>query len=875
MSSEPTPMMQQYQRFKQDHPDSILLFRMGDFYETFYDDAREASRILGLTLTRRNNGKANEIPLAGLPYHALDTYLARLVKAGRKVAICEQMEPPQKGKSVVRREVVQVVSPGTILAEDLLDHKRNNYLVGVFEDEGIAGVAVADVSTGDFRVQECDASEVWEVITRLDPSEVVAPTNWCDSHSARFAVEMENVLLTRCEDWSFSRAYAYESLVQHFETASLSGFGVEEMTAGVGAAGGVLNYLKENQKGTIPQITGLKAEDSSHHMTLDLVTQRNLELVSSIQDGRREGTLLSVVDKTRTAPGARQLREWLFRPLTSVPAIERRLDCVDELFGKERLREDLRQVLGAVGDLERIISKVCCGRATPRDLGVLRDSLKGIHPIVALLAEAESLLLSDLAANGFPDLSEVESLLERTLAEEPPVQVADGGVILAGYHPELDELRDAASGGREWVAGLQAREREATGIPSLKVSYNKAFGYYIEVTRANQDKVPDTFVRKQTLVNAERFITPELKEWEAKILGADERAKELEKDLFFKLRDQVAAWVAPIQTTARSIATIDVVCSFAEVSRQQDFVRPSVDESLAIEITAGRHPVIETLLVSGTFVANDVTVDGDRDQILIITGPNMAGKSTILRLTGLVVLLAQVGCFVPAGKARIGVADRIFTRVGASDNLARGESTFLVEMNEAANILNNATEKSLVLLDEIGRGTSTFDGLSIAWAMTEYLHNSGVRPRTLFATHYHELTELEDLLPRVRNYSVAVKERGDDIVFLHTLVTGGCDHSYGIQVARLAGMPKELIEQAKQVLARLEQNDLSVTRSAARRSRRASNGQISLFESTAVETVPHPVLEELEMLDIEGMTPVEALVKLESFKRALGEARED
>ena len=868
-------MMQQYQRFKQDHPDSILLFRMGDFYETFYDDAREASRILGLTLTRRNNGKANEIPLAGLPYHALDTYLARLVKLGRKVAICEQMEPPQKGKSIVRREVVQVVSPGTILAEDLLDHKRNNYLVGVFEDGGITGVAVADVSTGDFRVQECDASAVWEVIARLDPSEVVAPTNWCDSHSGRFAVEMENVLLTRCEDWFFSRSTAYESLVRHFKTTSLSGFGVEEMTSGVGAAGGVLNYLKENQRGTIPQITGLKAEDSSHHMSLDLVTQRNLELVSSIKDGRREGTLLSVVDKTRTAPGARQLREWLFRPLTSVLGIERRLDCVDELFRKERLREDLREVLGAVGDLERIISKVCCARATPRDLGVLRDSLKSIHPIVALLAEAESLLLTDLVANGFPDLSEVESLIDRTLAEEPPVQVADGGVIQAKYHPELDELRDAASGGREWVAGLQAREREATGIQSLKVNYNKAFGYYIEVTRANQDKVPDAFVRKQTLVNAERFITPELKEWEAKILGADERAKELEKDLFYKLRDQVATWVAPIQMTARSIATIDVVCSFAEVSRQQDFVRPSVDESLTIAITAGRHPVIETLLVSGSFVANDVTVNGDEDQILIITGPNMAGKSTILRLTGLIVLLAQAGSFVPAGKARIGVADRIFTRVGASDNLARGESTFLVEMNEAANILNNATERSLVLLDEIGRGTSTFDGLSIAWAMTEYLHNSGVRPRTLFATHYHELTELEDLLPRVRNYSVAVKERGDDIVFLHTLVRGGGDHSYGIQVARLAGMPKELIEKAKQVLARLEQNDLSVTQSAARRSRCASNGQISLFESTAVETVHHPVLEELEMLDIEGMTPVEALVRLESFKRALEEARED
>ena len=865
MGSEPTPMMQQYQRFKQEHPDSILLFRMGDFYETFYEDAREASRILGLTLTRRNNGKANEIPLAGLPYHALDTYLARLVKAGRKVAICEQMEPPQKGKAVVRREVVQVISPGTILTEDLLDHKRNNYLVGVFEDTDSVGVAVAEVSTGDFRVLECKRSDLWEMIGRIDPAEVVAPEAWCDANAERFASHMEGVLLTRCDDWSFSRAYAYETLVQHFKTKSLKGFGADDMTSGVSAAGGVLNYLKVNQRGAIPHITGLKAEDHSDHMTLDLVTQRNLELVSAIHDGRREGTLLSVLDKTRTAPGARLLREWLFRPLTRVPGIERRLDSVDELYDNERLRADLRESLRNVGDIERIMSKVCCGRATPRDLGVLRDSLKSIHPIRTHLDSTKSELLTDLAT-GLPDLRDVEALIDATLVAEPPIQIADGGVIRVGRHAELDELRNAASGGREWVAGLQTREREATGIPSLKVSYNRAFGYYIEVTRANLDKVPETFIRKQTLVNAERFITPDLKDWEAKILGADDRAKALEKDLFFALREEVSSWVAPIQTTARSIATADVLCSFSEVSKQQDFVRPTVDDGASIEISDGRHPVIETLLPAGSFVANDVNVDGESDQILIITGPNMAGKSTILRLTGLVVLLSQVGCFVPATKAHIGIADRIFTRVGASDNLARGESTFLVEMNEAANILNNATEKSLVLLDEIGRGTSTFDGLSIAWAMTEYLHNSDVRPRTLFATHYHELTELEDLLPRVRNYSVAVQERADEIVFLHTLVKGGCDHSYGIQVAQLAGMPKNLIEDAKRVLARLEQNDLSVTQSAVRHSRRASNGQISLFEATG-ETTAHPVLVALEAMNVDEMTPVEALVKLEALKR--------
>ncbi len=874
MSKEPTPMMKQYQRFKQDHPDSILLFRMGDFYETFYDDAREASRILGLTLTKRNNGKADEIPLAGLPYHALDTYLARLIRAGRKVAICEQMESPQKGKKVVRREVVQVVSPGTILTEDLLDHKRNNYLAGVFEDEARGGIAVADVSTGEFRVTEFTSAQLWETLAREDPSEVVASETWCDQNSEAFAERMEGVLLTRCDDWSFSPSYAHDSLVQHFQTQSLKGFGMEEMTVGVSAAGGVLNYLKTNQQGAIPQITGIKIESQDEHMALDFVTQRNLELVSSIQEGRREGTLLSVVDATRTAPGARMLREWLFHPLTRLPGIERRLDCVEELSASERLRGDLRQSLSNVGDVERIISKVCCGRATPRDLGVLRASLQSIPPVWEALEKVESGMLVDLGAEGFPDLNEVTRLLESILVEDPPVQLADGGVVRAGCHEELDALRNAASGGREWVAGLQLKERETTGIPSLKVNYNKAFGYYIEVTRANLEKVPETYIRKQTLVNAERFITPDLKEWDARILGADERAKELEKDIFLKLRDDVAARVAPIQKTARTVATLDVLCSFAEVSKRQDFVRPSVDDSLGIEITAGRHPVIETLLTAGSYVANDVTVDGEGDQILIITGPNMAGKSTILRQAGLIVLLAQVGCFVPARSARIGIADRIFTRVGASDNLARGESTFLVEMNEAANILNNATARSLVLLDEIGRGTSTFDGLSIAWAMTEYLHNSDVRPRTLFATHYHELTELEDLLPRVRNYSVAVKERGDDIVFLHTLVPGGCDHSYGIQVARLAGMPHSLIEGAKRVLSRLEQNDLSVVQSAVRRSRRASNGQISLFE-TGQETTAHPVLDKLEDLNVEEMTPVEALVRLEALKRELRERDQD
>ena len=898
MTKKLTPAMAQYMRFKEQHPDAILLFRMGDFYETFYDDAVVASQLLGLTLTARNNGRGgSSIPLAGVPHHALDTYLARLIRAGKKVAICEQMEPPQKGKKLVRREVVQVVSPGTVMSDDLLDQKLNNYLVGIFVGGDQLGMAVADLSTGMFKASERTADELWETLARMAPAEVLAPESWAKDNEAEFAAQVPRALLTQLEDWHFEQRYAYDTLKEHFKVASLKGFGCDDLTVGIRAAGGVLCYLYENQKGAVSHMTRLARERTEAAMELDLVTQRNLELISTIQDGRREGTLFGVLDQTRTPPGARTLRAWLSQPLVDVPRIEARLDAVQAFVESPEDRDDARTALRRVGDLERLMSRICCNRANPRELVALRRSLEAVVPLRKTLRVFQADLLVRARDHGMPDLTELIDLIAHTLEDDPPAQTSDGGYIRTGYHKELDDLRTISSGGRDWVANLQADEREKTGIASLKVGYNKAFGYYIEVTKANQDKVPEYFVRKQTLVNAERYITPELKDWEAKILGADERAKDLERDLFAALREKVAEWVEPVQRTALAVAAVDVLGTLAEVASANDYVRPRVEDGVRIDIAEGRHPAVEQLLPGGQFVPNDVTIDGDADQILLITGPNMSGKSTILRQVGLIVLLAQIGSFVPARNARIGVVDRIFTRVGASDNLARGESTFLVEMNEAANILNNATPKSLVLLDEIGRGTSTFDGLSIAWAMTEHLHDAAhLRPRTLFATHYHELTELEDLLPRVKNYSVAVREAGDTIAFLHRLVPGGCDHSYGIEVARLAGMPAEMIARAKEILHRLEQNDLSVRpkpgqngspagpqpSSADRDGEHAElpsqsdrvreNEQIPLFAPATdvrVELKDHPMLSELRDLDVAHLTPIQALVKLDSWKQIL------
>jgi DNA mismatch repair protein MutS len=618
-------------------------------------------------------------------------------------------------------------------------------------------------------------------------------------------------------------------------------------------------------------------------MVLDLSTQRNLELLGALQDGRREGSLLSILDRTRTAMGGRMLRSWLARPLTDVTRIERRLEAVESLVKAPKPREEIRETLDRIADLERLMAKICCHRANARDLVVLRNSVRLLPDLKGALDGLDAELLRFARETGLPDQSDLEQFIGQAIADDPPAALNEGGLIRPGYHADLDELREIGQNGRAWVARLQARERERTGISSLKVAFNKAFGYYIEVTNANLNRVPEDYIRKQTLVGGERFITPDLKEWEAKILGADERAQELEYDLFQQVRDRVAGWVAPVQTAARTVAGVDVLAGFAEIAAVSRYVRPAVEESDVIEIRDGRHPVVETLLKEGEFVPNDTLLDGSKNQILIITGPNMSGKSTVLRQVGLIVLLAQVGCFVPARSARIGVVDRIFTRVGASDNLARGESTFLVEMHEAANILNNATSRSLVLLDEIGRGTSTFDGLSIAWAMTEYLHSATPqKPRTLFATHYHELTELETILPRVRNFNVAVQEHGDRVIFLRKIVPGGCDHSYGIHVARMAGMPPQVVARAREVLARLEENDLTLAKSTVRaaRRRRVFGDHPSLFVPGAEPSpqdvappppTPHPVLEEIRALDVSRLTPIEALVKLDAWKKQMEE----
>ncbi len=873
MEKGTTPAMEQFLRFKADYPDAILLFRMGDFYETFYEDAVEASGLLGLTLTARNNGRSERIPMAGVPHHALDVYLARLIKAGKKVAICEQMEPPQPGKKIVRREVVQVVSPGTALSENLLDQGRNNYLAALCIVEDRMGLAVIDHSTGSFRVSEDRSENLWETLKRIDPAEIVTPESWGAANERLCAQRLPGTVLSAYEDWYFSLNYAYDALLEQFCVSSLKGFDCEDLKAGICAAGGAVAYLRRNEKGKLSHLTGMSRERTGTKMILDLVTQRNLELITSIQENRRAGTLLSVLNRTRTSMGARMIRRWLSAPLLEISKIEARLDAVEEFVASPKLRERIRDALRSMGDLERLISRVCCGRANPRDVAGLRSSMLALPHLRDGLGEARSRMMAEIRDGEMPDLVPLADLIGRTLEEEPPPTLSDGGIIRSGCNTELDGLRKVASGGRSWVAALQAKERKRTGISSLKVGYNRAFGYYIEVTKANVSRVPSDYIRKQTLVNAERYITPELKAWEAKILGADDRAKALERELFHRLREEVAEWVGAVQRNARSVARVDVLTSLAEVAALDDYVRPKILEEHVIQIEAGRHPVVERLLPDGKFVRNDVLVDSEKAQILIITGPNMAGKSTILRQVGLIVLMAQLGSFVPAASARIGVVDRIFTRVGASDNLAAGESTFLVEMNETANILNNATAKSLVLLDEIGRGTSTFDGLSIAWAMTEYLHNSaGICPRTLFATHYHELTELAEVLPRVVNLSVAVRKVGDEIAFLHRLVAGACDRSYGIEVAGLAGLPADLIARAKEVLARLEKNDLTMTGSTVSRSRkRALRGnQMGLFsrgERSTPAPEAHPVLSKLRGLDIEQTTPVEALQMLDAWKR--------
>ena len=879
--------MAQYARMKDQHKDAILFFRMGDFYETFGDDARLVSRVLGITLTARNSGSGggDKTPLAGVPYHAVEKYIAELVGSGYKVAVCEQVEDPKKARGVVKRDVVEVVTPGTSMLAQTLDPGENNYMVALTFDQDVYGLAFLDLSTGEFRAAELDEDDLLSELNRLDPAEAIVSYDRAEQAEALLEPHFPDIAISRLEEWAFSYDHGLQTLLDHFEVLTLKGFGCDEMTAGVSAAGGMLVYLRETQKNRLAHLRTMARYDVSDAMLMDTSTQRNLELITSLRDGGREGTLLSVMDRTYTPMGARFMRQAITRPLVSVDTVLSRQEGVAELYEAHETRDGFAGHLKSMGDMERLAARVGSERANARDLIALKQALHVIPVIKNTLAGLKAGLLAGLR-DGLRELKPLAEKLDRALVDDPPLSLTEGGLIRAGYNKDLDDLRVISSGGKRWIAELQQKERERTGIQSLKVDYNRVFGYYIEVTKPNLHRLEGEYIRKQTMRNAERFITPELKEYEEKILGAEEKIGELEYALFLELREEVASGLGDIQGNARAIAQLDFLTALAELAVQNDYVAPEIDDGSVLEIDDGRHPVVEQLLQGEPFVPNDTRLDSRTRQIALITGPNMAGKSTYLRQVGLIVLMAQVGSFVPARSARIGIVDRIFTRVGASDNLARGESTFLVEMNETANILNNATPDSLVLLDEIGRGTSTYDGLSIAWAVTEYLHNTpGRTAKTLFATHYHELIELASSLDRIANYNVAIREQADQIVFLRKVMPGGSDRSYGIQVARMAGLPRSVIERARVILANLEDDDPapdgrggedggsggsgeSDTAGTPHHGKPKVDGgdyQLSLF-------VPanHPVVEDIKELDLDLMTPVEAMNALYRLQQKAG-----
>jgi DNA mismatch repair protein MutS len=863
--------MKQYTQVKARYPDTILLFRMGDFYETFEEDARTTARVLGITLTKRGNGAAGEVPLAGFPHHALDSYLPRLVKAGYRVAICEQLEDPKFAKGIVKRDVIEVVTPGVAFSDRVLDQKQNNFLATVALPSAVAaaddlvGLAFVDVSTAEFRAGEFPLRRLREQIAAVGPSEIIVQKR---DHPAiqQLLGNTFGGIYTKRDDWLFNLEYARDLLLSHFQTQSLKGFGLEEQTLGLVASGAAMNYLEETQKANLLHIKKLLPHDVSDHITLDPSTKRNLEITASLS-GSSDGTLFAVLDRTKTPMGGRLLKRWINQPLNRVAPIHQRLEAVEDLIRNTRARESIAGIFGGMGDLERLNARICTGRANPRELNAMKSALSEVDSLKKRLAGFTSAYLVSLRDTLDP-LQPTVALLEEAIEEDPPLLLSDGGVLKRGYNNELDDLRALASSGKEWIAKLQQTERKRTGIPSLKVGFNNVFGYYIEVTHTHKNRIPPDYIRKQTLTNAERYITPQLKEYEEKILHAEEKIVALETRLFNELRLKVAEHAEDIQEDASAIATIDCLVSLASAAVAHDYVRPDVHDGLSLEIEEGRHPVIERLLPPGErYVPNDVVMNTEEEQILIITGPNMSGKSSYLRQAGLIVLLAQIGSFVPAKKAAIGIVDKIFTRVGASDNIASGESTFLVEMHEAAHIVNTSTKRSLILLDEVGRGTSTFDGISIAWALTEYLHEH-VGARTLFATHYHELNELADLLSRIRNYKVEVREYGDKVVFLHKVSPGSADHSYGIQVAQMAGLPGEVTDRAKAILRNLEASDLSVhDGEGSRRSR----GRISsdALQLTLFETKDDVLRQQVRSLDIDNMTPVDALKALAELKNSL------
>lgn len=859
-----TPLFKQYNDIKSQYPDVILMFRLGDFYEMFGEDAETASRELHLTLTGRDSG-SDRIPMCGVPHHSHERYVAQLVRKGYRVAICDQVEDPKTAKGLVRRAVTRVVSAGTVLDDKMLDARANNYLAAVTPAERAYGLAVLDVTTGEFLCTELSGSDprgaLLDELQRLRPSECLLRPE-CDEMLRTTLTEQ---LKARAEPYTRKSAHPpYADLIRHFGTQSLRGFGCENLPLAIEAAAMCLDYVRANLPDLAGHIRSLATYSTSQWMLLDAAARRNLELTEGAGDSGRDGSLLAILDSTITPMGARMLRKWLSGPMLNAAKINNRLDAVQEMLENSLFRSSLRESLKNISDLERLMGRITGGQASPRDLLALRESLGSLPALVALLQDGTSGHLR-LLGDRMDALPELHELLLRALRDEVPQGAREGGIIRPGHSDELDNLLGAASGGREWIASLEDTERERTGIRSLKVGYNSVFGYFIEVTKPNLHLVPQDYIRKQTTSNAERFITPALKEYEALVLGADDKSTQLEYELFVALRTGAAEHATSIRTTARSIAQLDVLTSFAEVAARNGYVRPQVDEGDEIVVRGGRHPVVERTLQGEPFVPNDAYLGGE-DRLLVITGPNMSGKSTFLRQVGLIVLMAQCGCYVPADSARIGIVDRIFTRVGAHDDLASGQSTFMVEMNETACILNNATSRSLVILDEIGRGTSTFDGLSIAWAVCEYLLGiDGAGVKTLFATHYHHLNELEKMHCGVRNYRIAVKEEADRVVWLRKIVRGGTDRSYGIQVARMAGLPPEALRRAEEVLAELERSEVNVTGLDPRKAQISSSTekvQLSLFEAAV-----HPALEELLRLDTSVMTPVEALTTLDRLQR--------
>lgn len=851
--------MKQWREAKARHRDALLFFRVGDFYELFHGDAEEGARLLGLTLTSRNNGAAARVPLAGVPAKALDDYLSRLVRMGRRVAICDQVEDPALAKGIVKREVTETVTPGTVLSDSLLVERRNNFLVSIVRaaDEGSTyGVAVLDVSTGELAVQAVPRGELRAELGRLEPSELLVPRGLEGELVSERAGPERSVPRTTRDDWMFEAGPCEDELLRAYGVQSLDGFGFQpDDVELVRAAGSLLQYLGEIRPGGVTHLRPVRIRREGRVMLLDEMTRRNLELIEPLRSGEDGGTLLGVLDDTITAMGARLLRRWVLEPLVRAEEIWARQAAVRELVEEPERRLRLRDALAGIGDLERLAGKIGTRRVGPRDLGALRRSLEALPALRSAASGAGADTLRALGED-LDVLEDVRDLLGRAIADDPPAALHEGGVVRDGWSAELDDLRSVRDGARDFIAALQARERERTGIGSLKVGFNKVFGYYLEVTKANLDRVPDEYVRKQTLTNGERYFTPELKGWEEKVFGAEDEIARLESELFSRVREDIARAVPRLQATGGRVAELDVLAGLAAVAVRQGYVRPVVHTGFELEIQGGRHPVVETMMPREEFIPNDLSLDrGGR--IVILTGPNMAGKSTVLRQAGLIQLLAQVGSFVPADSARLPVADRIFTRVGASDNLARGQSTFMVEMSETAAIVHGATERSLVLLDEIGRGTSTYDGVSIAWAVTEHIHEE-IGAKTIFATHYHELTQLGDLLDGVKNLNVSVRELDDRIVFLRRLAEGGADRSYGIQVARLAGLPDAIVGRARELLAELEGTHTGGGEGLGRHGRHrprseASPQQLSMFQ------VEHPLVRRLRALDPDDLTPKEAL----------------